>query len=351
MGQGGAVVALASTGDMRSFAAQRLGPGAEGVSDLRETAKVCEIAPAGSMFEADMMFMDAAGRLDPGLHDRVTRKLRVWWLSTRTDARGFGWSWTTTPGACAREEVVIGPFLEKSGARRHAEFLDGHFELCRYPEELHKAPGGKACVYKQMGKCPAACDGSESLGAYEARLAQAIGFDRPAAEREIGQLDGELREAAGRQAFEEAARIQAKRDELAAEMKRGLRAVRPIGGVSCLAVATSGQKGVASVIAVDRGRWGVVGALEAKAGAEEADRIAEMARERLDALASMDDLGDLGVLGVVSRELMRPSRGGPVVVERSEVDGSSLLLAAGRVLRIRAPKASGSESGKKSSDE
>jgi len=351
LGQGGAVVALASTGDMRSFAAQRLGPGAEGVSDLRETAEVCEIAPAGSMFEADLLFMDAAGRLDPGLHDRVTRKLRVWWLSTRTDASGFGWSWTTTPGACAREEVVLGPFLEKSGARRHAEFLDGHFELCRYPEELHKAPGGKACVYKQMGKCPAACDGSESLGAYEARLAQAIGFDRPAAEREIGQLDGELREAAGRQAFEEAARIQTKRDELAAELKKGLRAVRRLGEVSVVVVATSGQKGVASVIAVDRGRWGVVGALEAKIGAPEADRIAEMARERLDAMASMDDLGDLGVLGVVSRELMRPSRGGPVVVERGEVDGASLLLAAGRVLRIRAGKASGSESGKKSSDE
>ena len=116
-------------------------------------------------------------------------------------------------------------------------------------------------------------------------------------------------------------------------------------------VATSGQKGVASVIAVDRGRWGVVGALEAKIGAPEADRIAEMARERLDAMASMDDLGDLGVLGVVSRELMRPSRGGPVILDRGDVDGASLLLAAGRVLRIRAGKASGSESGKKSSDE
>ena len=48
------------------------------------------------------------------------------------------------------------------------------------------------------------------------------------------------------------------------------------------------------------------------------------------------------MLGVISRELMRPSRGGPMVVERGEVDGESLLHAAERVLRIRAPKSRGS---------
>ena len=351
LGAGGAVVALASTGDLRSFAAQRLGPGAEGVSDLRETAEVCEIAPAGSMFEADLMFMDASAERDPGLHDRVMRKLRVWWLATPPTAKRFNWSWTTNPGEFAEGESVIGPFLEKSGAKRHAAFLDGHFELCRYPEELHRAPGGKACVYKQMGKCPAACDGSEPIESYEERLARALVFGRADAESGVARLDAELREAAGRQAFEEAAEIQGRRDELAAELKRGLKAVRPLGELSLVAVATSGEKDSASVIAVDRGRWEVVGAIDAGMGEGEADRIAALARARLDAMASMDDLGDLGVLGVVSRELMRPSRGGPMLVERSAIDGSSLLHAAGRVLRIRTPKARGSESGKQTSDE
>ena len=359
LGDGGAVIALASTGDMRSFAAQRLGPGAEGVSDLRESARVCEIAPAGSMFEADLMFMDAASERDPGLHDRVTRKLRVWWLATPRRARAFEWSWTTNPGefagggvegGSAEEMAVIGPFLEKSGAKRHAAFLDGHFELCRYPEELHRAPGGKACVYKQMGKCPAACDGSEPIGAYEDRLAGALGFGVKEAEAAVERLGEALREAAGRQAFEEAAELQGQRDGLEAELKRGLRAVRGLGEVSVVAVATSGEKDVASVIVVDRGRWEVVGAIGADMDEAEVGRIAELARTRLDGLGSMDDLGDLGVLGVVSRELMRPSRGGPMLVERGDVDGASLLQAAGRVLRIRAPKARG-QSGKKSRDD
>ena len=61
--------------------------------------------------------------------------------------------------------------------------------------------------------------------------------------------------------------------------------------------------------------------------------------EVLDSYASEEGVGDLGVLGVLSREMMRPSRGGPMLIERAEVSGESLLHAAGSVLRIRAPKA------------
>lgn len=351
MGAGGAVVALASTGDMRSFAAQRLGPSAEGVSDLRESAEVCEIAPAGSMFEADLMFMDASAERDPGMHDRVMRKLRVWWLATPRQAKAFEWSWTTNPGEFSGGEAVIGPFLEKSGAKHHAAFLDAHFELCRYPEELHRAPGGKACVYRQMGKCPAACNGSEPIGTYEDRLARALGYGRAQAEAEVSRLEDELREAAARQAFEEAAEIQGRRDALAGEFKRGLRSVRGLGGVSLVAVATSGESREACVIAVDRGRWANVGRVSADMDSDEAGRVAASAATKLDELAAMDGLGDLGVLGVVSRELMRASRGGPVLIERAEVDGASLLHAAGRVLRIRTPSGKGSGQGKKTSDE
>lgn len=335
----GGVIGLASTGDMRSFAAQRLGPGAEGASDLREVAAVCELAPAGSMFEADLAFMDAALEREPGLHDRVTRKLRVWWLGTFTDARRFAWSWETDPAELAPGSAVIGPFLEKSGARRHAELLDAQFELCRYPEELHKAPAGKACVYKQMGRCPAACDGSETTRAYEARLAEALTFDRARAEAELERFEHELREATAALAFERAAEIQSRREALAKELKRGLAAVRRLEMMSVAAVATSGDRRSAAVLAVDRGRWARVGELAADAAREEADRLAALVSESLGGYAREDGVGDLGVLGVLSREMMRPSRGGPMLIERAEVSGKSLLHAAVRVLRIRAPKA------------
>jgi len=335
----GVVIGLASTGDMRSFAAQRLGPGAEGASDLREVAVVCELAPAGSMFEADLAFMDAALEREPGLHDRVARKLRVWWLGTFTDARRFAWSWETDPAELAPGSAVIGPFLEKSGARRHAELLDAQFELCRYPEELHKAPAGKACVYKQMGRCPAACDGSETTRTYEARLAEALMFDRARAEAELQRFERELKEATAALEFERAAEIQSRHQALAKELKRGLAAVRRLEMMSVAAVATSGDRRSAAVLVVDRGRWSRVGELAADATREEGDRLAAGVGEALERHAAENGVGDLGVLGVLSREMMRPSRGGPMLIERAEVSGESLLHAAGRVLRIRAPKA------------
>lgn len=328
------VIALASTGDMRSFVAQRLGPSAEGVNDLRQAAAACELAPAGSMFEADLHFMDAAREREPGLHDRVTRKLRVWWLGTQRDAPRFAWSWATDPATFAPGSAVIGPFLEKSGARRHAEMLDGRFDLCRYPEELHRAPKGRACVYKQMGRCPGACEGSESTGAFEARLGEALAYNAARAGSELESLDRALREAVLGQAFERASEIKSKFEALALDMKRGLHAVRALESMAFVGVATGAERGRVGVIALDRGRWERVGDISGEAEPGEVDGIAKAARDWLESRSHGADGGDLGVLGVLSRELMRPSRGGPVLIERDRIDGATLLHAARRVLRI-----------------
>ncbi len=351
----GSVIGLASTGDMRSFVAQRLGAMAEGANDMRGVAALCELAPAGSMFEGDLVFMDAALEREPGLHDRVTRKLRVWWLGTQTDARRFAWQWETDPTEFAPGSEAIGPFLDKSGARRHAELLDAQFELCRFPEELHRAPAGKACVYKQMGRCPAACDGSEPTEAFEARLREALTFDRAGAEARLAQLDSELREAASELAFERAAEIQGRRDALARELKRGLSSVRRLERVKQIAVAASGDRRSVTVLVIDRGRWTRVGGLAIDATLREADELLQRALGALDRFSGEAGVGDLGVLGVLSRELMRPSRGGPMLYEPEAVDGALLLHAAERVLRIRDPRADAGADrgapGEKSTDE
>lgn len=338
---GGGVLALASTGDMRSFAAQRVGPHAEGAQDCRAAAGSVECCPAGSMFEADLAFLDAARERDPGLHDRVTHKLRVWWLATSGEARRFGWSWSSDPAELGPGSEVIGPFLEKSGARHHAEWLDARFDLCRYPEELRRAPAGRACVYKQMGRCPGACEGAESLGTYEVRLGEALSYGRANAERELEFLDAKMRAAAARRSFERAAELKGQREALEKELSRGLRSVRRLGEASFVAVATSGRSAEASVIAVDRGRWAVLGVVDVRGSAEEAEAAVVSARDQLAGMRACDGVGDLGVLGVVSRELMRPSRGGPELIEAGEVSGDRLLHAAARVLRIRPAGAKG----------
>jgi hypothetical protein len=40
------------------------------------------------------------------------------------------------------------------------------FDLCRYYNILVESPNATACAYKEMGKCPAPCDGSISMDSY-----------------------------------------------------------------------------------------------------------------------------------------------------------------------------------------
>lgn len=70
----------------------------------------------------------------------------------------------------------IGPFADSRSAREALETLEELFDLCRYYEILRQAPHGKACAYKQMGKCPAPCDGSIAMADYRRQVVSAIEF-------------------------------------------------------------------------------------------------------------------------------------------------------------------------------
>ncbi|RNC82426.1 MAG: hypothetical protein ED559_11795 [Phycisphaera sp.] len=333
----GKVISLAASGDARSFLAARLGPQAEGANDLRPVAGTYEIMRCLSIFEADLAFIRESAVLDPGLHDRVTRKLRIWWLATHTDASRAEWVWETDPAAFDESMRVIGPFLEKKGVRRHASNLDAAFELCRYPDELHKAPAGRACAYKEMGKCPGACDGSESLGAYELRLAEALAFDASVAEARRGEINERMREAALAEDFEVAAQCKSDLSSWDAFDKRYAGVVADLGMHSYAVVTQGDRAGVAAVLAVDRGRWARACELELEAGEAAAVAASASVLAALGSFRGLQGCGDLGVLGVLGRELLRPSRGGPGFVRIDRLEGSILLQAARRV--VKTPRA------------
>src|SRR3982751_5231714 len=61
---------------------------------------------------------------------------------------------------------VIGPLEDKHAAARLMQLAEDGFDLCRYYPILVESPNAKACAYKEMGKCPAPCDGSVSMDAY-----------------------------------------------------------------------------------------------------------------------------------------------------------------------------------------
>jgi excinuclease UvrABC nuclease subunit len=328
------VIALASTGDMRSFLTDRLGPTAAGVTDLRKVAATFEYVKCDSIFEADLAFMTASADLDPGLHDKAARKLRIWWLGTQVDATKAQWNWDTDPSVFEPGTKIIGPFYEKSSARRHAEQLDAAFELCRYPAELHRAPNGRPCVYKEMGQCPGACDGSEPLRDYQVRLYSAIWFDAHAVRKKKIEIELLMQVAVDEEDFEQAGALKAELERWSQFGERQLEVTRSINVLSYAALTKSSQSKVAKVLVIDQGRWVEIGGVDAEAEPEQLECVVEAARLSAARMRSEPGVGDLGVLGVLGRELLKPSRGGPEMVRLDGLDGAILLHASQRVLRM-----------------
>jgi hypothetical protein len=70
--------------------------------------------------------------------------------------------------------LYLGPISDRRAADKLIETLEDLFDLCRYHHILVQAPHGKACAYKEMGKCPAPCDGSISMDQYRTQIAAAV---------------------------------------------------------------------------------------------------------------------------------------------------------------------------------
>lgn len=103
--------------------------------------------------------------------------------------------------------VELGPFFTNSDATRFVQILEDGFDLCRYDHILEQAPRGKACAYFDMGRCPAPCDGTIPMSRYRKMVADTLAFAAGDRQSVYGRCEAAMREAAGRQAYEEAARI------------------------------------------------------------------------------------------------------------------------------------------------
>lgn len=105
----------------------------------------------------------------------------------------------------------FGPIPDKHAAGRLVESLDDLFDLCRYHNILIQAPHGKPCAYKEMGKCPAPCDGSISLAEYHSQIEAAAGvLARGGHEAWRHSLEGQMKAVAAQLQFEAAANVKAR---------------------------------------------------------------------------------------------------------------------------------------------
>jgi hypothetical protein len=203
----GATVLLGATADARAFSAKRLGAPDGARADLSGVCRGLVVAPVASGFDAELVYLAMARERMPRVYRQLMARGSPCVVKLDAAAR------FPEPQAMELAEArgdepgcLLGPVLKKH-ASRLAEAVVDAFDLCRYPHILRQAPGGVACAYKEMGRCPAPCDGSETLEAYRARVAEAVrSVGLPASQREAGVLAA-MRDAVAGARFEEAAQL------------------------------------------------------------------------------------------------------------------------------------------------
>ena len=172
----GDAIQIGATSDCRRFAASRLGEDPDAPptrATLRDDTARVLVYRAASAFEADWLALTIARERLPALHAELAARLRPPALVLRPDTGTWDARELDPSDPIDPKSRVIAPIRTLEGARRLGAAIDEHFDLCRYPKEVLRAPRGTACAYKEMGKCPAPCDGSEPLADYLDRFALA----------------------------------------------------------------------------------------------------------------------------------------------------------------------------------
>ena len=167
---------LATVGDLRAALQRRLAEAPPDAKTRRiaygKIAHRVHYRVVHSAFAANLWYYRAARSLYPQTYQDMISWRPAWWISVDPTAE--------FPRFRRTQDLVepglryVGPILEKNAAGRLIETLEDLFDLCRYYHILVQAPHGKACAYKEMGKCPAPCDGSVSLEHYRGQIAAAL---------------------------------------------------------------------------------------------------------------------------------------------------------------------------------
>lgn len=247
----GAPLQLICTRNMRAMLRRRFEPPAEpGLPtkrlDYRELVSSVRWIRVDSELEMDLAYIDAARVCFPVHWRSLIPDRRAFFVRVDPAQRFAEFLRLTEPEG---EGLVFGPFLDKTKADRWIDQVRDAFDLCRYHQILVQSPHGKACTYKQMGKCPAPCDGTVAIETYQENVNRALAVvSEPTAG--IDALTHEMKRLAAAMEFESAGRIKARIDLLNALGGGTFRSIRPLGVFDYLSVQPGARKGTAKLFRV-----------------------------------------------------------------------------------------------------
>lgn len=172
-------------------------------ADLRAITRRVWWWPTHSQFETTYDYHRIARQLYPDDYMERIAFGPAWFVRSDPGARIP--RMTPTQKVFAARGTYFGPFTSRSSCTRYIDILGELFSLCRSPEILEEAPNGRRCPYHDMGKCRAPCDGTFPMDDYRGMVADALDFVGTGAESLIAGARHEMKQAAAKREFEQAA--------------------------------------------------------------------------------------------------------------------------------------------------
>lgn len=328
---------IATTADLRELARRRLSTDQSSPTraDHRAVTRRILAFEVGSALEADVVYLAQARLRTPETHRVVGERWRAWFVRVDPNEEFPRWTRTNlTDEGEVSGHVLLGPMAQKDTAGRFIELVTDAFDLCRDYSLLVQAPRARACAYKEMGRCPAPCDGSEPMPSFRLRTRRAVEAVSGALDTMRSRLDTDMRQAGAAGEFEAAAELRQQARRLEALSKPAFAHVTDVRRWRLAVVVPGTRPRRARLLVLAGGRLGVVGEFEV--GAAAADLEAAAARA-LDAARAAPMLvpgpAQLDTLAAVTRWLYVPHarRRGAAIAFGDRTDAQTLAteVAAG----------------------
>lgn len=291
-----------------------------------------------------MVYLEQARDRLPSTYRTVLDTRRAWGGQLDADAEFPVWRKLDLVAASGQGEAMepsalIAPFGDKDNPGRFGERLDDLFDLCRTPRELELAPDGRACAYKEMGRCDAPCDGSASMEAYRARVRDAVRFAAQPVELSLSAIEQRMARAAAEQDFELASSLKTRAERIRKGRKPGALWATTLDRFMVLGAFPSTRRSRASLFIATASaieHWAdAAGDLSRAHAAELLEGVRRRAKDLLpDRPLSAHECERLAML---THHLYHPRRGaGELIALAPSTDAAALCTLVRRAAKIRA---------------
>jgi DNA polymerase-3 subunit epsilon len=219
--------------------------------------------------------------------------------------------------------ALVGPLEDKHAAQRLIHLAEDAFDLCRYYNVLTESPNGKACAYKEMGRCASPCDGTVSMDRYRQSVDASL---RAAVEpsEAIRDQTTRMKQAAMDLRFEQAGRIKARIEQLSQFAAGPFRYARRVEDFQFLSIQRGPKAGTAKLFLITPSGIEEIAGLIA-----EPKSASDLLRHVLASAADRARLpwGESAAerVGLVSHHLFLPKQTQGVFMRISEVDDRSIV--------------------------